>query len=159
MKMNLRTLPALLLALSLLAVSAVTHAAEPVSKSRWRSVAIDGHDTVAYHEIQREPQARAEEGEKPYAVEYKGATWYFLSADHAERFAAEPEKFAPAYNGFCANALSLGEGLVKTDGTHWEILGDKLFLFYAGKGRERWMDGGWEEYKKAADEAWVALSQ
>jgi len=143
----------------LLLMATVAHAAEPVSKSRFGKVAIEGHDTVAYHELQRAPQQAAVEGVKRYTVEYKGANWHFASKESSERFRADPEKFSPAYNGFCANALSLGEGLVRTDGTHWEIFDDKLYLFYAARGRERWTDGNWETYKQDADAAWSLLSR
>ena len=71
-----------------------------------------------------------------------------------------PEKYAPAYNGHCANALSLGEGLIKTDGTHWEIFDDKLYLFYAPRGRNRWLNAeDYRVYKVIADQAWQALIQ
>lgn len=134
-------------------------AAEPVAKSRLSGVAIGGHDSVAYHQIERDPQAAAVEGAKSYTVEYKGAKWRFASKESSELFAADPEKYSPSYNGHCANALSLGEGLFRTDGTHWEIFGDKLYLFYAARGRVRWNDGNWEAYKVVADAAWERLSK
>ena len=40
-------------------------AAEPVSKSRLGGVAIGGHDSVAYHQIERDPQQSAIGGVKP----------------------------------------------------------------------------------------------
>ena len=140
----------------LLAAAAI--AAEPVSKSRLGGVAIGGHDPAAYHILARNPQASAIEGLKSHVVEYKGAKWRFASAESAASFEAEPERYAPAYNGHCANALSLGEGLIRTDGTHWEIFGDELFLFYAARGRDRWLDGDWEAYRQDADAAWQTLS-
>jgi len=75
-----------------------------------------------------------------------------------ERFAADPEKYAPEFNGHCANALSLGEGLVKTDGTVWQFFDDKLYLFYAEKGLERWQSGDFKQYRTAAEKAWLVLS-
>jgi hypothetical protein len=131
--------------------------AEPVSKSRWSGVAIGGHDAAAYHELKQDPQEDAAKGNKGFVVEHKGAKWRFLSKASSEKFAADPDRYTPAYNGHCANALSLGEGLVKTDGTHWEIFDDKLHLFYAAPGRTRWMDGNWQTYKVAADAAWEKL--
>ena len=115
----------------------LAQAAEPVSKSR-RGVAIGGHDSVAYHSIDRDPQADAIEGSKTYVVEYKGAKWRFGSKESADLFEADPERYSPAYNGHCANALSLGKGLVRTNGETWEIFEDKLYLFYAPRGRTRW---------------------
>jgi len=136
----------------------LAQAAEPVSKSR-RGVAIGGHDSVAYHSIDREPQANAVEGSKTYVVEYKGAKWRFGSKESADLFEADPERYSPAYNGHCANALSLGKGLVRTNGETWEIFEDKLYLFYAPRGRTRWMDGNWATYKIASDAAWEKLSK
>lgn len=136
-------------------------AAGPVSKSRFGGVAIGGHDTIAYYELGREPRADAVEGEKGWSVEWSDATWRFADEASARKFAEDPERYVPAYNGHCANALSLGEGLVKTDGTHWQIFDgdDQLYLFYAARGRERWMDGDWRAYKVDADRAWEALTR
>jgi YHS domain-containing protein len=136
-------------------------AAEPVSKSRLGGVAIGGHDTVAYHEVNTnvDVQESAVEGTKTYSVEFKGAKWRFASKESSELFTADPDKYSPAYNGHCANALSLGEGLIRTDGTHWEIFEDKLYLFYAARGRDRWTDGNWKTYKVDADAAWATLSK
>ena len=135
------------LALVLLVASVAATAAEPVSKSRLGGVAIGGHDPVAYRGLPVEPRGEAVEGDKSYAVEHLGATWRFASEEDAAAFEADPDRYVPAYNGHCANALSLGEGLIRTDGTHWEIFDgdDRLYLFYAGRGRDpldRWRLAG-----------------
>jgi len=132
-------------------------AAEPVAKSK-DGVAIDGHDAVAYHSLERAPQANAIKGNSALVVSYKGADWQFGSQESADLFRADPERYSPAYNGHCANALSLGRGLLPTDGTHWEIFENKLYLFFAARGRVRWMDGNWASYKVDADAAWAKLS-
>lgn len=133
-------------------------AAEPVSSKR--GVMIGGHDTVAYHTLSREPHAKAESGKKTWVVEYLGAKWHFATEENAELFAASPEKYKPAYNGHCANALSLGKGLVKTNGKVWEIFGEQLYLFYAGEGRKRWLSADdINDFKAVADAEWTKLSQ
>ena len=146
---------ALILA-SFLVISLVA-AEEPVSKSRLSGVAIDGHDTVAYHDPESIARHEAHEGKKDFTAKWKGATWRFSDADNRDAFISNPKKYSPAYNGHCANALSLGEGLYKTDGTHWEIFGDQLFLFYKARGRTRWNDGNFETYKVQADLAWQEI--
>lgn len=156
---NTLKLPALLSAILFSAISHGVQGAEPVSKSRLGGVAIGGHDSVAYHQLSQEPQDAAVEGIKSYTVEFKGANWRFASEQSSQLFAADPERYSPAYNGHCANALSLGEGLIRTDGSHWDIYDDKLYLFYAARGRDRWTDGNWQAYKADADAAWQALSQ
>jgi len=154
---TIRTLAnTLLLCLSLIAGSSV-FAAEPVAKSK-RGVAIGGKDTVAYHALPAEPHEKAVPGKKTYTVKWKGAIWRFSNEESASKFRAEPEKYSPAYNGHCANALSLGKGLLKTDGTHWEIFGDQLYLFYAAKGRDRWVaTDNVQPYIEAAESAWAKL--
>lgn len=149
----------LLLLIFTFCAAGFVQAAEPVSKSRFKGIAIGGHDTVAYHSLARDPQANAMIGKATFVVKHKGAKWQFADKATADKFAADPDKYSPAYNGHCANALSLGEGLIRTDGTHWEIFGDQLYLFYAARGRTRWLDGGWESYKVDADTAWQNLSQ
>jgi len=142
-----------LLLCAFLTISQAVAAAEPVSKSWFGGVAIGGHDTVAYHQ-QVPPSHEATEGDDDFVVEWKDAEWHFATREDRDAFAADPERYAPAYNGFCANALSLGRGTVRTDGTHWQIYGDQLFLFYNADGRERWVEGDWQAFKAEADRAW-----
>ncbi len=137
--------------------SSLANADEPVSKSYFGDIAIDGHDTVAYHKITGEQPHQSVKGNKSWKAEWKGASWLFTSQADRDLFLANPEKYAPASNGHCANALSLGEGLIKTDGTHWQIFGDKLYTFFAARGRNRWLDGNFQTYKIEADKAWKEI--
>lgn len=131
--------------------------AAPVSKSFLTGVAIGGHDSVHYHSEMAQVSHQAIQGK--YEFRWQGAVWKFASPSSRDVFAADPERYAPAYNGFCANALSLGEGLIKTDGSVWQIFDNQLFLFYAPAGRERWLRGDAAEYKAKADVAWERLSK
>ena len=135
----------------------VAQAAEPVSTSVFGNTAIGGKDTASYHTDGVKQSHKVAEGDKRFEVKYLGATWRFASQASADRFAANPAAFAPRYNGYCANALSSDEGLVRTDGEVWEFFGDKLYLFYAEGGRQRWLKGDWQVYRKQADAAWQAI--
>jgi YHS domain-containing protein len=139
---------------SLLAVTA--HAAEPVSTSYLGNTAIGGQDTVSYYAPSVRQAHQVLTGDKLFEVQYLGASWHFASRESADRFAADPARYVPNYNGFCANALSLGEGLIKTDGTAWEFFGDQLYLFYGESGRQRWLKGDWNTYRGQGDAAWQA---
>ncbi len=132
------------------------HAAAPVSASGPGPIAIGGHDTVSYHQPAVRQSHAALAGETRFVVLYLGARWQFASGESAARFAAEPARYVPQYNGFCANALSLGEGLIRTSGAVWEFFGDRLYLFYAERGRQRWLTGDWQSYRSQADAAWRA---
>ncbi|NQZ30928.1 MAG: hypothetical protein HRU06_06615 [Oceanospirillaceae bacterium] len=131
--------------------------AEPVSKSYWGDKAIGSHDTVAYHQDAVKKAHKAVTGNQQFIVKYSGANWYFVSAASAAKFAQDPDKYKPLFNGFCANALSLGEGLVPTNGKIWEFFGDQLHLFYAEAGRQRWLTGDWQQYQQVAHSAWAGL--
>ncbi len=137
-------------------VFAPAHAAEPVSTGFFGNTAIGGKDVVSYHLPAQRQAHRVLDGEARFEVVHLGASWRFASRESAERFAADPAKYIPSYNGFCANALALGEGLIRTDGTIWEFFGDKLYLFFGERGRQRWLGGDWQVYRKQADAAWQA---
>lgn len=130
---------------------------EPVSTGFWSDTAIGGQDTTSYYRTDVSREKRLQEGSKTYSVSWKGAQWHFASEASAKRFTANPEAYVPAYNGHCANALSLGEGLVRTDGRVWEFFGDRLYLFYAERGRQRWLTGDWQQYRTEAEAAWQTI--
>ncbi len=146
-----RILPALFALLT-----AAAFAAEPVSTGRWNNTAIGGHDALGYYAPGLEGSAAVADGSKKYVVLWQGAEWRFAGQASADQFAANPSQYAPRYNGHCANALSLGEGLVRTDGGVWEFFGGRLHLFYAERGRRRWLNGDWRAYQTKADAAWQA---
>ena len=138
---------------------APAYCAEPVSASTIGNTAIGGKDTVSYHAPDARKTHGVRQGDKKYEVEFLGAKWHFASRDSADRFAAEPSAFVPSYNGHCANALSDGEGLIRTDGAVWEFFGGKLYLFYAERGRQRWLKGDWAAFRQQADAAWRTVLQ
>jgi YHS domain-containing protein len=86
-------------------------------------VAIRGTDPVAYF-----TQAKPVQGSAEFAADYQGATWHFSSSENRETFLANPEKYAPAYGGYCAYALSLGAYKVETDPNAWSIVDGRLYL-------------------------------
>ena len=145
------------IAILCLSFTSMLLAAEPVSKSYWGDKAIGSHDTVAYHLAAVKTSHREVLGNKRYLVKYSGANWYFANQAAADKFKQNPEQYKPRFNGFCANALSLGEGLVPTNGKVWDFFGDQLHLFYAEAGRQRWLKGDWQQYQQIADQAWISL--
>jgi YHS domain-containing protein len=86
-------------------------------------VAIRGTDPVAYF-----TQAKPVQGSAEFAADYQGATWHFSSSENREIFLTNPEKYAPAYGGYCAYALSLGAYKVETDPNAWSIVDGRLYL-------------------------------
>ncbi len=138
----------------LAAFTTLAHAAEPVSTGWVNGAAIGGKDTVSYFSADVKASHQVVEGNSTFTVQYLGAPWRFASKASADRFAANPAAYVPQYNGHCSNALTQGEGLISTNGSVWEFFGDKLHLFYAERGRQRWLTGDWQAFRQQADKAW-----
>ena len=85
-------------------------------------LALHGYDPVAYF-----TQGAPTRGSAAHAAVHEGATYYFASAEHRRAFEAEPERYAPAYGGFCAFGVSVAK---KFDGDprYWKIADGRLFL-------------------------------
>ena len=82
--------------------------------------AIDGYDPVAYQTM-----GKPVEGSADYTYDWKGATWRFASAENRDMFAADPEKYAPAYGGYCAYGVAQ-DALVGIDPEAWSVVDGKL---------------------------------
>lgn len=95
-------------------------------------IAIRGFDAVAYHTL-----GQPTPGLAAYSAEYQGATWHFASREHKELFAANPERYAPAYGGYCAYGVAQGY-LVKIEPDQWQIVDDRLYLNYSAGVARKW---------------------
>ncbi|MEO1203523.1 MAG: YHS domain-containing (seleno)protein [Pseudomonadota bacterium] len=87
--------------------------------------AIRGYDPVAYH-VAGEPQ----KGSAGHQSTYNGETWFFASAENKSLFDADPERYAPAYGGYCAYGMSKGY-VVSTVPEAWHIEDGQLYLNYS----------------------------
>jgi hypothetical protein len=151
----LRSLLVLLLAA---ACGAPARPAEPVPPAAAKlliatdeyGVALGGHDPVGY----REDGAPAP-GNEELTAEHGGGTYQFTTAEHQAAFEADPARFAPAYGGYCAYAVSQGR-LTPADPTVWELVDDQLLLFANADFHARF-DADPVAHKQAADASWPAL--
>jgi YHS domain-containing protein len=128
----------LLVMLSALGLALPAAADGVVNASSFTGTAIEGVDPVAYF-----TQGKPVEGKSEFAHDWMDATWYFASAENRDLFAADPEKYAPEYGGYCAWAVANGY-TAKIDPEAWTIVDDKLYLNYSkdvqaqlGAGRSR----------------------
>ncbi len=105
-------------------------AVEPINKKR--GVAIRGYDPVAFF-----TQNRALPGDERFSYRWMNAEWRFVSAENRDLFAADPEKYAPAYGGYCAYAASQGR-IYDADPEFWKIVDGKLYLNYDETAQKAW---------------------
>ena len=122
----------LLVALSALGLALPAAAGGVVNASSFTGTAIEGYDPVAYF-----TEGRPVEGESEFAHDWMDATWYFASAEHRDLFAADPDKYAPQYGGYCAWAVAQGY-TAKIDPEAWKIVDDKLYLNYSREVQAQW---------------------
>ena len=114
-------------------------------------VAIGGYDPVIYHRMQK-----AGKGDSRYAYRWNNSSWHFTSVSNRELFAADPEKYAPRYGGFCAYAASKG-ALAPTDPQAWTIKDNRLYLNYSTAIRSKWREDI-DDNIALANKNWSGLS-
>ncbi|MBT8485045.1 MAG: YHS domain-containing protein [Phycisphaerales bacterium] len=86
-------------------------------------VAIEGYCPVAYFAVNKPVKGKSE-----FASDYAGVTYHFVSADAKRAFDANPTKFLPAYGGWCAFGMSIGDKF-PIDPHAFKIVNGRLLLF------------------------------
>lgn len=117
-------------------------------------MAIKGFDPVAYVESNK-----AQAGKSELSSQYRGVAYRFATAESRQRFAENPEKYIPAYGGWCATAMAEGRK-VEIDPTNFKVTNGRLFLFYKG-----WLGNALNDWNKdeknltdRADEQWRKIA-
>ena len=116
------------------------------------NVAIKGYDTVAYF-----TEGQAMKGKSNFVASWNNAEWFFANAGHRDLFAANPERYAPQFGGFCANGLSKGKQ-VAANPEIWVIVDGKLYIKFSEKARAQWNKDRAEKIKKG-EENWAKYQE
>ncbi len=114
-------------------------------------VAAQGHDVVAYFSA-----GEALSGASAHSHNWRGAEWHFVSEDNRARFADDPERYAPAYGGWCAWAMAEGR-LVAGDPAYWTIHDERLYLNCNRSAQENW-EADIEANIERAEEHWPDIA-
>ena len=88
-----------------------------------KRVALKGYDPVSYF-----TDGRPEKGSSEFTFAFDDTTYWFKSAEHRTLFAADPEHYAPQFDGYCAVQVSRGHK-VEADPEAWTITNGKLYVF------------------------------
>lgn len=113
--------------------------------------ALSGHCPVAYVEMNK-----AVEGDPHIATTFAGHHYVFANEQAKRMFEADPNKYAVAYNGYCATAAAMGKKL-ETDGTIFDVRDGVTYLFSSQKAKTMFEADPANVIKKA-DAEWVKLS-
>ncbi len=118
-------------------------------------VAIKGYDPVAYF-----TQNKAVKGQTANKVAYKNITYYFATPANAEAFQKMPEKYEPAYGGWCAYAMGATGEKVEIDPATFEVRQGRLYLFYHtffNNTLPKWQKDE-PNLQKKADQSWTKFA-
>lgn len=114
--------------------------------------ALNGYDPVSYF-----TDGGPTKGQDDLTYQWNGAEWTFASADNLAAFKENPEKYAPAYGGYCAYAVSQG-GDSGGDPEVWTIHQGRLYLNYSRSVQKKW-DQDRDGYIEKADQNWPEAVQ
>ena len=120
------------------------------------SIAVSGYDPVSYFP---EGGGKPEKGLIRLSLQYKGVNYRFASQGNLDRFRANPERYAPAFGGWCAWAVGELSKKVDVDPESFEIRDGRLYLFFRDREldtRALWQKNR-EELLRRANANWRTL--
>jgi YHS domain-containing protein len=115
-------------------------------------VVLKGHDPVAYF-----TEGRPVKGSPEFKHDWDGERYLFSNAGNRDKFAANPERYAPQFSGYCTGSMAGG---VRREGhpEAWIISDGRLYVFGQVRFKEvAEKDSGWlAERVVAANQNWRA---
>jgi YHS domain-containing protein len=123
-------------------------AAKPATR-----VALGGYDPVSYF-----TEPKPVKGTSEFTFAFDDTVYWFASADHRASFAADPERYAPQFDGYCAITLSRGTR-AEADPEAYAIRDGKLYVFQLKKGVQKFAAEAPEIIAKATDNWQTTRSQ
>jgi YHS domain-containing protein len=117
-------------------------------------VFINGYDVVSYF------LDAVTKGKSSLSVNHEGIEYWFNNEENQQIFVKNPEKFIPAYGGWCAYAMGDTGEKVKIDAKTYKIVEGKLYLFYNFYFNNTLIDWNEDEarLKKQADANWLKFT-
>ena len=116
-------------------------------------IAIEGYCPVAYFAL-GEPVL----GDSKYAATHEGVTYHIGSAEGLALFQTNPDKYVPAYGGWCAFGMASNDKF-PADPRHFKIVDGQLMLFLKNESvdaLELWDRGDESELVRNANHNWTA---
>ena len=150
--MNIKTI--LIPLIVLISIAMPTSALNVFTNS---TTGVQGFDLVSYH-IQTSPQR----GNGHHVSMHDGVTYLFSNKENKQAFDQNPQKYVPAYGGYCAYGVSVGKKFVG-DPEVWKLVGGRLYLNLDKNVQKEWekdipgriemADKEWPKIKDASPES------
>lgn len=122
-----------------------------ISDGEDSNLMLRGNDPVAY-----QTEGKAVKGNPALKAVHDGLTYRFASASNRQLFLSNPNRYVPAYSGYCASGVHYG--LKAAIGAEtFKVVDGRLYLFGGPRSRRNWElhqadnirngDAMWEEIK------------
>ncbi|MDP2366467.1 MAG: YHS domain-containing (seleno)protein [Ignavibacteria bacterium] len=121
-------------------------------KSKKENVELGGSCPVAYLMMGKDIK-----GDAKFASTFENKTYNFANADAKKMFDADPKKYLPKYNGYCATGIAMGEKIV-SDHQYYSIYDGSTYLF-SNKMAKETFDKNPKTTIKNADKNFAALTK
>lgn len=112
-------------------------------------IALEGFDAVSYFSDSGPTQGGVE-----FSYDFADAQWQFSTAENRDLFAADPEKYAPEFGGFCAFAASKGFTAHPAPEA-WHVENGRLYVFADENVRDEWVAGLPDGSLDRSEENWA----
>lgn len=121
------------------------------------NIALQGYSPVSYLDL-----GLAQLGNKSFKSEHDKVVYYFTSAEQKATFDKNPEKYLPAFGGFCAFGVYAGAKF-RVDPNKFIVEDGKYFLYLNNvelDAKQLWLaENNHSKLKSVADKNWKKLSQ
>ena len=118
-----------------------------------KGVMLYGYDPVSYIDAPKPVK-----GNPAIKTEIKGLTYLFANEENKKAFLADPKKYEPQFEGWCASAVANGYKY-DIDPENYKVTGGKIYLFYKGWKGDAKKDWVKDEPGniKSADQKWPTV--
>ncbi|NQV99901.1 MAG: YHS domain protein [Rhodospirillales bacterium] len=110
----------------------------------------NGYDVVSYFD-----KDGPKKGVDSYVTVFEGAKYSFVSAENQKQFKAMPQKYIPAYGGYCAYGVVLGKKFDNAPDA-WRIVNNVLF-FQLDKGTRLIWEDNLEKNIEIGNRTWPKI--
>jgi hypothetical protein len=111
---------------------------------------LQGYDPVAFF-----TEAKPAKGDPAITAKFEDVTYFFTSEKHKAAFMKSPQKYLPAYGGYCAYGVSVNR-LFPVEIDTWEIVDGRLILQFDQATKRKFAKNKMANFAKA-DGYWPGL--
>jgi len=120
------------------------------------AVGLGGYSPVSYFE-----HDQPHYGSPAHQATHQGVTYFFATQAEQDTFEASPDRFVPAFRGWCAYGMSV-QDTFPVDPTAFKIIDGKLYLFLRNPQVDAlnlWNNGDQDELLGKAQAHWADVSE